>query len=187
MLKGIRYSNGENVNTASDTASISFPTKRWAAAACFARLANIGTERSVIDNSKASDGSAFPRRYTVLSLVIHLLSPINHITSDIVIAPVNSEKISVSSVILLPLGNFASSVMPLFENRRFITAASSVIGSITKSVLAAVFPFSKKAKTAEQTRASAIKTGLCTIAVISITDRKYIAAVTGCVLSIVAP
>ena len=42
-------------------------------------------------------------------------------------------------------------------------------------------------KKAEQTRASAIKTGLCTIAVISITDRKYIAAVTGCVLSIVAP
>jgi hypothetical protein len=116
-----------------------------------------------------------------------LLSPINHITSDIVIAPVNSEKISVSSVILLPLGNFASSVMPLFENRRFITAASSAIGSITKSVLAAVFPLSKKAKKAEQTRASAIKTGLCTIAVISITDRKYIAAVTGCVLSIVAP
>lgn len=89
-------------------------------------------------------------------------------------------------MILLPLGDFASTVMPLFENRRFITAASSAIGSITKSVLAAVFPFSKK-QNGRADKSLRHKDGALHYCGYQYHRQKYIAAVTGCVLSIVAP
>ena len=118
---------------------------------------------------------------------MHLLSPINHITRDTAIAAVNNENISVSRVTLLPPGSLNNGVTPAFEKSIFMSTATTITGVAAISVLTASRLFIIKANNAEQTRAVAIKTGFCTIAVISITDRKYTAAVTGCVLSIFPP